>query len=114
MSIWLVTRWGGANSDNFVGARPVKREFLFKNFVIDAFAQSFSYGGGSVLYPYPAAGNVFGAAKKRVREGRVSPVYTSDCEGVLFPHELVGAVLPFLGKVALGEMIAVEALWTPP
>ena len=74
---------------------------------MDAFAQSLPYGGGGVVYPYPAAGHVFGAAKKRVREGRVSPVYTSDCEGVLFPHELVGALLPFSGKVAIGEMFAV-------
>ena len=110
MSVWLICRWGGANSDNFEGARPVKRDFLCKNFVIDAFAQSLSYGGGGVVYPYPAAGHVFGASKKRVREGRVSPVYTSDCEGVLFPHELVGALLPFSGKVAIREMVAVEAL----
>ena len=25
-------------------------------------------------------------------------------------HELVGALLPFLGKVAIGEMVAVKAL----
>ena len=45
-----------------------------------------------------------------MREGRVSPVYKSDCEGLLFTHELVGALLPFSGKVAVGEMVAVEAL----
>ena len=78
MSVWLVSRWGGTNSDNFDGARPVKREFLFKNFVIDAFAQSLSYGGGGAVYSYPAASHVFGASKERVREGRVSPAYTSD------------------------------------
>ena len=69
-----------------------------------------SYGGGGAVYPYPGAGHAFGAAKKCGREGRVSPVYTSDCEGVLFTHELVGALLPFSGKVATGEMVAVEAL----
>ena len=110
MSVWLVSRWGGANSDTFEGARLVKKEFLFENFVIDAFAHSLSYGGSGVVYPYPAANHVFGASKERVQEGRVSPVYTSDCEGVLFPHELVGALLPFSGKVAIGEMVAVEAL----
>ena len=69
-----------------------------------------SYGGGGVVHSYPAAGHVFGAAKKRAREGRVSPVYTSDREGVLFTHELVGVLLPFSSKVAIDEVMAVEAL----
>ena len=62
------------------------------------------------MYPYPAAGHVFRAAEKRVREGKVSSVYTSDCESVLFTHELVGALLQFSGKLAIGEMVAIEAL----
>ena len=110
MSVWLVSRWGGANSDNFERGRPVEREFLFENFVIDAFAYSLSYSGRGVVYPYPAASHVFGASKERVREGGVSTVYTSDCEGVLFSHEIVGELLPFSGKVAIGEMVTVEAL----
>ena len=48
--------------------------------------------------------------EKRVREGRVPPVYTSGCEGVLFTHELVGAPLPFSGRVAIGEIVMVETL----
>ena len=67
--------------------------------------------GSGVVYPYPYADHVFGAAKKCVREGRVSPVYTSDYKGVLFTHEIVGALLSFLGKdTIIGEMVAVEAL----
>ena len=69
VSVWLVSRRGGANSDNFEGARPVEREFLFKNFVIEAFAYSLSYGGSGAIYPYPAASHIFGASKERVREG---------------------------------------------
>ena len=48
--------------------------------------------------------------EKRVREGRVPSVYTSDCKGVLFMHELIGALLPFSGKVAISEMVAFKAL----
>ena len=48
--------------------------------------------------------------EKRVREGRVPLAYTNDCEGVLFTHEVVGVLRPFAGKVAKGQMIAVEAL----
>ena len=110
MSVWLVDRFGGANSDNFKGGHPVEREFLLENLVIDAFAHSLAYSGSGVVHPYPAASHIFGASKERVRESRVSPVYTSDCEGVLFSHELVGALLPFSGEVAIGEMVAVEAL----
>ena len=110
MSVWLVGRLGGANSDNFKGARPVEREFLLENLVIDTFAHSLAYSGSGVVHPYSAASHIFGASKERVRESRVSPVYTSDCEGVLLSHELVGALLPFSGKVAIGEMVAVEAL----
>ena len=29
---------------------------------------------------------------------------------MLFTHELVGALLPFSGEVAIGEMVAVKAL----
>ena len=50
---------------------------------------------------------------KCVREGRAPPVYTSDCGGVLFTHELVGALLPFSGRVARGEIVMVEALTGP-
>ena len=105
---WLVA---GEGPTATILKGPVQlREFLFGSFVIDAFAHSLSYGGSGVVYPYPTASHVFGASKERVREGGVSPVYTSDCESVLFPHELVGALLPFSGKVAIGEMVAVEAL----
>ena len=69
--------------------------------------QPLSYGGGGVVYPYAAASHVFGASKERTREGRVSPANTSDCGSVLFPHELVGALLPFSGKVEVGKMFSV-------
>ena len=66
--------------------------------------------GSCVVYPYPATGYVFGSAEKRVREGRVAPVYASNCEGVLFTHELVGTLLPFSGEIAIGKVVAVKAL----
>ena len=85
---------------------PVQLRYFF-SFIIGTFAQSLSDGGGGVVDPYPAIGHVFGVAEKRVRECRVASVYTSDCEGVLFTHELVGALLPFSGKVTIGEVVAV-------
>ena len=104
-------RRGGANSnDDFEGACPVERKFRLEDFVIGAFTQSLSCCGGCVVYPYPVTGCVFGAAEKRVRECRVSSVYTSNWEGVLFTHELVDALLPFSGEIAIGEMVAIKAL----
>ena len=91
----LVVRGGGANSSNFERGCPVERKCLFEDFVVGAFAQSLSGCGGCFVYPYPATGYVFGSAEKRAREGRVAPVYTSNCEGVLIMHKLVGALLPF-------------------
>ena len=69
-----------------------------------------SYGSGGVVYPYPTAGHLFGAAKKRVREGTVSSVYTSNCESLLFTHKLVGVLLSFTGEVAIRETVPVKAL----
>ena len=72
--------------------------------------RSLSSGGGGVVHLYPTAGHIFGAAKKCVREGRVSSVYTSNCESVLFTHKFVGVLLSFTGEVAIGELVPVQAL----
>ena len=101
---------GGTNSDDLEGACPVERKILFEDFVIGAFAQSLSSCGGSVVYPYPASSYVFGSAQERVREGGVAPVDASNCEGVLFAHELVGSLLSCTGEIAIGEMVAVKAI----
>ena len=66
-----------------------------------------SYGGGGVAHPYPTAGHIFWAVKKRVREGRFSSVYTSN---MLFTHKLVCVLLSFPGEVATGEVDPVKAL----
>ena len=34
----------------------------------------------------------------------------SECKGVLFMHELVGAMLPLSGKVVIGEMVTFKTL----
>ena len=102
-----LTAGEGPRTTILKGSVQLRESFSLITLLRDAFAQSLSYGGRGVVYLYPAASHVFGPSKERVREGRVSTAYTSDCEGVLFPHELVGALLPFSGKVAIGEMVAV-------
>ena len=109
-SVGLVVRRRGANSDDFEGACPVETKSLLEGFIIGAFAQSLSDCGGCVAYAYPATGHEFGAVEKRIRKCRVASVYASNCESVVFMHELVGALLPFSGEIAIGEMVAVKAL----
>ena len=67
----------------------------------------FTFGEGDLARPVAQSKNV---TEKPARWGRIPPVYTSDCEGVLFTHELVGALLPFSGRVAIGEIVTVKAL----
>ena len=66
--------------------------------------------GGGVVNPYPSASRVFGATEKGIGESGVAPIDPSDGEGVLFPHDFIGAFLAFASEVAIGELIAVEAL----
>ena len=66
-------------------------------------------GARLMVWVSPVAQNE-NITEKRVRRGRVSSVYTSDCKSVLFMHELVGALLAFSGEVAIGEMVTVKAL----
>ena len=94
MSVGLVDLWGRTYSAIFEGVCPVERKFLLENVVIGAFAQSLSDGDGGVVYPYSATDHGSEATEKRAPKGRVPPVYTRGFEGVLFTHELVGALLP--------------------
>ena len=66
--------------------------------------------GGGVVDPYPSASCVFGAVEEGVGESGVAPVYPSNGEGVLFSHKFIGALLTLASKVAIGELVAVEAL----
>ena len=45
---------------------PAEGKFLFENFVIGAFTQSLSEGGGGVVYPYPAIDTFDAAVTARV------------------------------------------------
>ena len=66
--------------------------------------------GGGIVYPYPSASRVLGATEKSIGESGVASVDPSDGEGVLFSHNFIGELLAFASEVAVGELIAVEAL----
>ena len=65
--------------------------------------------GGGVVDPYPSASRVFGAEKSIVESG-VAPIDSSNGEGVLFAYNFIGALLSVASEVAIGELIAIEAL----
>ena len=109
-SFGRVGRWRGANSDGFEMFWTIWGEFLLEDFTVGIFAQSLPDGGGGIVYSSPAVGCIFRATEEGVREGKAAPVYPGDFEGVLFTHEIVGALLALARKVAIGEMVAVEAL----
>ena len=66
--------------------------------------------GGGTVDPYPSASRVFGVAEKSTGESGVAPIDPSNSEGVLFAHIFIGASLSVASEVAVGELIAIEAL----
>ena len=71
-------------------------------------------GGGSVVDPYPSASHVFGATEESIGESGVAPIDASNGEGVLFAHDFISASLSVASEVAVGELIAIEALMATP
>ena len=105
---------GGTNSEYLEGSSPIQREFLFENFVVSAFPQTLADSGGGGLDPNPSAGRVLGAAEEGIGESGVAPIYPSDGEGVLFSYKFVRTLLALAGKVAVGELVAIEVLMYLP
>ena len=66
--------------------------------------------GGGIVDPYPSASRLFGATEKSIGESGVAPIYPGNGEGVLFSHSFIGVLLSVAKEVAIGELIAVEAL----
>ena len=85
-------------------------EFLFEDFIVSAFPQSLADSGRGIVDPHPSTSRVFGATEKSIGESGVAPIDPSNGEGVLFSHNFIGALLAFASEVAIGELIAVEAL----
>ena len=70
--------------------------------------------GGGIVDPYPSASHVFGATEKSIGESGVAPIHPSNGEGVLFAHDFISASLSVASEVAVGELIAIEALMATP
>ena len=66
--------------------------------------------GGGIVDPYPSASRVFRATEKSIGESGVAPIDPSNGEGVLFAHYFIGASLSVAIEVAIGELMAIEAM----
>ena len=66
--------------------------------------------GGGIVDPYPSASHVFGATEESIGESGVAPIDPSNGEGVVFVHDFIRASLSVASEVAVGELIAIEAL----
>ena len=69
--------------------------------------------GGGIVDSYPSASHVFGATEKSIGESGVAPIDPSNGEGVLFAHDFISASLSVAIEVAVGKLIAIEALMAP-
>ena len=69
-----------------------------------------AYSGGGIVDPYPSASRVFGAAEESIGDSATASVYPSNDEGELLSHKFVGALLTLASEIAIGELIAIEAL----
>ena len=67
--------------NDFEGACPVEREFIFQNFAISAFALSLSRCGGCVVYPYPASSYVFGRPRSASERVELRPLMRATVRG---------------------------------
>ena len=102
------------NSNHLEGSSPVKREFLFEDFILSAFPQTLADSGGGVVDPYPSASRVFRAAEEGIGESGIASVYPNNDGGVLFSHKFVGLLLTLASEVAIGDLVAVEVLMGIP
>ena len=66
--------------------------------------------GGGIGDPHPSASRVFRSTEKGIGESGVAPIDPSNGEGVLFAHDFISASLSVASEVAVGELIAIEAL----
>ena len=67
-------------------------------------------GGSRVVHPNPATISEFGDRAQCVGEGRVATFHARNCEGMAFADDIVRVLLKIGGQVAVGEVIAGQAL----
>ena len=90
--------------------RPVKRKFGLEYLGVRVSLHTLADGGSRVVHPSPTTHSEFGCRTQRVGEGGVSAVNARNGEGMVFANNVVGALLPVCGQVAIGQVVASQTL----
>ena len=103
---------GGAGTDgqDRVRARPVKREFGLEYLGVGVRLHTLADGRGRIVYPCPTTHCEVRCWTQRVGEGGVSAVNTGNGEGVVCADNVVCALLPVGGQIALSQVVTGQTL----
>ena len=103
---------GGAGTDgqDLVRARPVKREFGLEYLGVGVRLHTLVDGGGRIVHPCQTTHSEVRCWTQRVGEGEVSAGNTRNDEGVVCADNVVRALLPVGGQVAIGQVVTGQTL----
>ena len=103
---------GGAGTDikDIIRARQVMRECGVEYLGVGVRLHTFADGRGRIIHPCPTTRSGVRCWTQRVGEGGVSAVNTRNAGGVVCADNVVCALLPVGGQVAIDLLIAGETL----
>ena len=100
----------GTDCQDLVRARPVKREFGLEHLGVRVRLHTLEDGGGGVVHLWPTTHSEVWCRTQCVGEGEVSAVNTRNGQGVVCADNVVLALLPVGGQVAIGLVVAGQIL----
>ena len=100
----------GTDGQDLVWARPVKREFGLEYLGVGVRLHTLADGKGRIVNPCPTTHSEVRCWTQRVGEGGVSAVNTGSGEGVACADNVVRALLPVVGQIAIGEVVTGQTL----
>ena len=100
----------GTDCQDLVRARPVKREFGLEYLGVGVCLHTLADGGGTNVHPCPTTRREVRCWTQRVGEGGVSAVNTRNGEGVVCADNVVRALLPVGGQLAIGQVVTGQTL----
>ena len=103
---------GGTRTDgqDLVRARSVKCEFGLEYLGVGVRFHTLADGRGRIVYPCPTTDSEVRCWTQRVGEGGVFAVNTGNGEGVVCADNVVRALFPVGGQVAIGQVVAGQTL----
>ena len=100
----------GTDCQDLVRARPVKREFGLEYLGLGVRLHTLADGRGRTVHPCPTTRSEVRCWTQHVGEGGVSAVNTGNGEGVVCADNVVRALLPVGGQVAIGQVVTGQTL----